>query len=356
MEDRENKTEEATPKRLRDAKKKGQVAKSGDLNSAVSFFIFTVLIGALGQYILNNSLKFLKNSLYVDYGININLSNLKVIGINSILQFFILVSPIAIIAIISGVIINLIQTGFIFTTEPLKPDFKRLNPIEGFKNIFSKKAIFTLGKNLAKLILVFYLTYKNLSKSVMALINSGNLGTEKLFYFFIKFIKDLSLNIAIIMLILGIVDYVFERREYKKNLRMSKQEIKDEFKEMEGSPEIKAARQQRQRQIAMGRMMSNIKDGTVVVTNPTHIAVVIRYDSNIDEAPIVVAKGAGYIAEKIKEVAKEHNIPIMENKPLARTMYKEVEIGDYVPVELYKAIAEILALVYEMEEKNKGKI
>lgn len=170
------------------------------------------------------------------------------------------------------------------------------------------------------------------------------------------FIKDLSLNIAVIMLILGIIDYVFERREYKKNLRMSKQEIKDEFKEMEGSPEIKAARQQRQRQIAMGRMMSSIKDGTVVVTNPTHIAVVIRYDSNIDEAPIVVAKGGvGYIAEKIKEVAKENDIPIMENKPpLARTMYKEVEIGgDYVPVELYKAIAEILALVYEMEEKKQ---
>lgn len=356
MEDRENKTEEATPKQLRDAKKKGQVAKSGDLGSAVSFFIFTLLIGALGQYILNNSLRFLRNSLYIDYGISLDLRRLRAMGINNIVQFLILIFPTTIIALISGIIVNLFQTGFIFTKEPLKPDLKRLNPIEGFKNIFSKKALFTLTKNFGKLILAFYLTYKNLSKSAMAIVNSGNLGTEKLFYFFMEFIKALSLNIAIIMLVLGVIDYIFERREYKKNLRMSKQEIKDEFKEMEGSPEIRAARLQRQRQIAMGRMMTHIEDATVVVTNPTHIAVVLRYDSDIDQAPIVVAKGAGHIAQKIKEIAKKFDVPIMENKPLARTMYKKVDIGEYVPMELYKAVAEILALVYDMKEKNKGKI
>lgn len=356
MEDKENKTEEATPKRLRDAKKKGQVAKSGDLISAVSLFIFTILTGVLGQYVFTNGLKLLKNSLSIDYGINLSFTNLRPILINSVIQYFILFAPIAIIAMILGIIINLVQTGFIFTTEPLKPDFKRLNPIEGFKNIFSKKSMFTLGKNMAKLVLVFYMTYRNLSKSIVKLINSGDIGSSKLFYFFIDFIKDLSLNIAFVMLMLGIVDYVFERREYKKNLRMSKQELKDEYKEMEGNPEVKAARQQRQRQIAMGRMMTSIEDSTVVVTNPTHIAVVLKYDSEVDQAPKVVAKGAGHIAEKIKEIAREHDIPIMENKPLARAMYKKVEIGDYLPVELYKAVAEILAMVYEMKRKNKGKI
>lgn len=356
MEDKENKTEEATPKRLRDAKKKGQVAKSGDLISAVSLFIFTILTGVLGQYVFTNGLKLLKNSLSIDYGINLSFTNLRPILINSVIQYFILFAPIAIIAMILGIIINLVQTGFIFTTEPLKPDFKRLNPIEGFKNIFSKKSMFTLGKNMAKLVLVFYMTYRNLSKSIVKLINSGDIGSSKLFYFFIDFIKDLSLNIAFVMLMLGIVDYVFERREYKKNLRMSKQELKDEYKEMEGNPEVKAARQQRQRQIAMGRMMTSIEDATVVVTNPTHIAVVLKYDSEVDQAPKVVAKGAGHIAEKIKEIAREHDIPIMENKPLARAMYKKVEIGDYLPVELYKAVAEILAMVYEMKRKNKGKI
>ncbi|MEW8973749.1 MAG: flagellar biosynthesis protein FlhB [Tissierellaceae bacterium] len=356
MEDKENKTEEATPKRLRDAKKKGQVAKSGDLISAVSLFIFTILAGVLGQYVFTNGLKLLKNSLSIDYGINLSFTNLRPILINSVVQYFILFAPIAIIAMILGIIINLVQTGFIFTTDPLKPDFKRLNPIEGFKNIFSKKSMFTLGKNMAKLVLVFYMTYRNLSKSIVKLINSGDIGSSKLFYFFIDFIKDLSLNIAFVMLMLGIVDYVFERREYKKNLRMSKQELKDEYKEMEGNPEVKAARQQRQRQIAMGRMMTSIEDSTVVVTNPTHIAVVLKYDSEVDQAPKVVAKGAGHIAEKIKEIAREHDIPIMENKPLARAMYKKVEIGEYLPVELYKAVAEILAMVYEMKRKNKGKI
>lgn len=356
MEDKENKTEEATPKRLRDAKKRGQVAKSADLNSAVSFFVFTLLIGLLGPYVLNNGLVFMKNSLNTNFQVDMSLSNLRAMFLNNIIQYLIFFVPFGIIAMIIGIVVNLVQVGFLFTTDPLKPDIKRLNPIEGFKNIFSKKSMFTLAKNMAKLILVFYMTYRNLSKSINQLFNSGNIGTEKLFYFLLDFIKSLSFNIALVMLALGIVDYVFQRREHRKNLRMSKQEIKDEHKEMEGSPEVKAARQQRQRQLAMGRMMTNIEESTVVITNPTHIAVVLRYDSQKDQAPIVTAKGAGYVAEKIKEKAKENNVPIMENKSLARTMYKRVEIGDHVPMDLYKAIAEILAVVYQMKEKTKGKI
>jgi flagellar biosynthesis protein FlhB len=158
------------------------------------------------------------------------------------------------------------------------------------------------------------------------------------------------------MLALAVIDFIFEKREFKKNLRMSKQEIKDEYKEMEGNPQIKSARQQKQRQLAMSRMMSSVPSSTVVVTNPTHIAVAIRYDTDKDKAPLVIAKGTDYLANKIKEIAKENNIPIMENKPLARTIYKEVEIGEYIPVELYKAVAEILALVYQLREKNKGRI
>lgn len=356
MEDRENKTEEPTPKRLRDARQKGQVAKSADLNAAVSFFAFTLLIGVLGPYVLNNGLNFMKNSLNVNFSQGLSISNLRSILLNNIVKYFMFFGPFGLIAIVIGIVINLIQVGFLFTVDPLKPDIKRLNPIEGFKNIFSKKSIFTLGKNIGKLILVFYMTYRNLSGSINELFNSGNIGTEKLFYFVLEFIKDLSFNIAMIMLILGIVDYIFERRDHRKNLRMSKQEIKDEHKEMEGNPEVKGVRRERQRQLSMGRMMANIEDSTVVVTNPTHIAVVLRYDSEREDAPIVTAKGTEYIAEKIKEKAKENNIPIMEDKPLARSMYKRVEIGQYVPMDLYKSIAEILAIVYQMEERNKGRI
>lgn len=354
MADKESKTEDASPKRLRDAKKKGQVAKSADLNSAISFFVFTLLIGVLGTYVFQNTYIYLKNALNVNRYRDIFFSNK--IFVDSIGQYTILLFPFAAIAVFMGIVVNLLQTGFLFTTHPLKPDFKKLNPIEGFKNIFSSKSLFTLFKNLAKLSLVFFMTYKNLSSSIKLIINSGNIGTGKLFNFFLDLLKSLSFNIAIVMLGIALVDWIFQRREYKKNLKMSKQEIKDEYKEMEGSPEIKQARQRRQREIAMGRMMQDIPDSDVVITNPTHIAIALRYDKDKDMAPVVRAKGVDHVAKKIKGVAKENKIPIIENKPLARAMYKKAEIGEYVPVELYKAIAEILVMVKEIEKKNRGKI
>lgn len=356
MNDKDNKTEEATPKRLRDAKKKGQVAKSGDLSASASLFVFIMFSGVLGNYIFSNSLKFLKISLERDYTILITKANLGSIFIKNIIYFGVLILPSALIAVVIGIVINLVQTGFIFSTAPLKPDIKRLNPIEGFKGIFSKKSMFNLIKNILKLVLVFYMTYNNLAKNIKQVINSGNIGTEKIFFFLVGFVKDLAFNIAMVMFILSIVDYVFQRRDFKKNLRMTKQEVKDEFKEMEGNPELKSFRASKQRQIAMSRMMSSIKESTVVVTNPTHIAVVLRYNSKMDKAPIVTAKGADYLAEKIKEVARINKIPIMENRELARAMYKKVEIGEQVPVDLYKAVAEIMAVVYQIQEKNKGKI
>ena len=356
MEDKENKTEEATSKRLSDARKKGQVAKGEDLSAAVSFVVFGSMITVLGQFILKNSLSFMNNSMRFNPKLNLTASNVGTMLINSIIQFGFLLFPFALIAVTIGVIVNLVQVGFLFTTTPLKPDFKRLNPIEGFKNIVSKKAMFKLVKNIMKLGLVFYMTYKNLSKSIVMVPNAGHVGTEKLFPYMLDFVKGLSMDIAILMFILAVIDYVFQRRSFKKDQRMSKQEIKDEYKEMEGNMQFKQARQQKHRQLAMSQMMGNIPDSTVVITNPTHLAVVLRYDTTKDSAPIVTAKGADFIAKKIREIAKENKIPIMENKELARAMYKQVEIGDQVPVELYKTIAEILAIVYQMKEKNKRKI
>lgn len=356
MEDRENRTEEATPKRLREAREKGQVAKSGDLNAAVFFFIFTILAGVLSQYILKNALNYLEYALSGDFHISLSSNNVASLLLNHMIRFVIFLLPFILIVLVVGIGVNLMQIGFIFTFEPIKPDLKRLNPIEGFKNLFSKKAFFGLIKNILKLSLVLYLAYSSLNKSINSVINSSKLGSQKLFPFFVDFAKNVAFNIAIVMLLLGILDFVVERREYKKNLRMSVRELKDEFKEMEGSPEIKTARQQRQRQLAMTRMMSTIETATVVVTNPTHIAVVLRYDTKIDKAPLVLAKGVDYLANRIKEKAKEYDIPIMEDKALARVMYDKVEIGDYIPLELYKAIAEILAHIYQMKERNKGRI
>ncbi len=357
MSDKDTKTEEATPKRLSDARKKGQIPKSQDLNAAVSLLVFTMLASLLGQYLYTNGQVYMKNYFSIDMStIDLTAANAGTLLMNSIVQYGIFVFPFMAIAVLMGYLVNIVQTGFLFTSEPLKPDIKKLNPIEGFKNIVSTKAMFNLVKNLLKLILVFYIAFNNLMDSAKQILNAGNIGTEKLFFFLMDFVKELTMDIVIVMIILGVADFVMQKWNHKKDLRMSMQEIKDEYKEMEGNPQVKAARQQKQRELAMGRMMADIPSSTVVVTNPTHIAVVLRYDTEIDQAPIVTAKGADHLAEKIKEVAREHNIPILENKPLARTMYKDVEVGQYVPMELYKAIAEILALVYEMNKKKKFKI
>ncbi len=355
MQDKHSKTEEATPKRLRDSKKKGQTAKSGDLNSAVSFLIFAIFLGVLGQHLFASSFEMIRATLRTDvYSLSPRLAG--AILIQGVMRFFMIFMPFGVIAVFSGIVTNLAQVGFIFSVEPIKPDFKRLNPIEGFKNIFSSKAIFNLFKSILKLVVVSFITYKGLSRIIMQVVNAGQLGTEKLFPFFIGVVRGLSINIAALMIILGIIDFIFQKREFKKNLKMTKQEIKDEYKQMEGDPKIKSARQQRQREMSMQRMMSQVKTSDVIIANPTHIAIALRYRQGVDKAPVVTAKGVDYMAQKIKAKGAENKIPVIENKPLARTMYGKVEPGNFVPVELYQAVAEILALVYQMEKDKKGKI
>ncbi len=356
MSDKHSKTEMPTPKRLRDAKKKGQVAKSSELVPAVSLVAFAMTAMFLAKMLLTRSLAFVKSSLSTDFGMTINQSMAKVIVGKGIGNLLITVLPYITIAFLLGIIVNVAQVGFMFTLFPLKPDIKRINPIEGFKNLFSKKAVFNLAKSLAKLILVFYLAYKALSGSVPKIMNAGEIGTEKLFLFFVEFVKDMVIDIGFVMLGLAAVDYVFQRKEFIDNQKMTKQEIKDEYKEMEGNPEVRQKRMARQRQIAMSRMMANIPQSDVVITNPTHLAVAIRYDKDKDSAPIVMAKGADHLAAKIREMAKENKIPVMENKELARAIYAESEVGEYIPIELYQAVAEILALVYRLKEMNKRKI
>lgn len=352
MQDKHAKTEDATPKRLRDSRKKGQVSKSGDLNSAVSFLVFALLLGALGDYLLTNSIEFITLALSQDVGSGLTETNVGTILVQNVMKILLIFMPFGLIAVFIGVATNVVQVGFLFTAEPLKPDFKRLNPVEGMKNIFSKKALFNMFKSIMKLLIVTYLTYTGLQKVMKPIMNLGGVGVEKLFGFFMDTVSTLSVSIATFMIILGVVDFIFQKRDYKKNLMMTKQEIKDEYKQMEGDPKIKSKRQQRQREMSMARTMQSVEASTVIITNPTHIAIALRYEQGKDEAPVVMAKGLDYMAMKIREKAKEMGIPIIENKPLARSMYYKVEPGSSVPVEMYQAIAEILALVFTMN-KNK---
>lgn len=354
MEDKHSKTEEATPKKVSDSKKKGHVPKSADFNSALSSLVFAMLLGSLGEHLFSRSLETLRASLRTGFGASLSVGEIQRLLLQSLARFSIIFLPFALLAVILGIVSNLIQVGFIFSAKPITPDFKRLNPLEGFKNIFSMKSLFTMVKSVLKLVIVSWITYQGLKEIMVQITNAGQMGIEKLYPFFFDIIKTLSLSIAKIMIVLGVVDFVVQKRDFKKNLRMTKEEIKTEYKQMEGDPKIKSARQQKQREMSRRRTLKNVEQASVIITNPTHIAIALRYELGKDQAPMVVAKGVDYMAQKIKEKAKEKGIPIIENKPLARAMYPKVEEGSFVPVELYQAIAEILALVYQMEKNKSG--
>lgn len=355
MSDKDGKTEKPTPKKLNDAKKKGQIPKSQDLSSAISFTIFAFLLTVLLSYTFENAYILFKN--YFSSNLNLmNLDNeLSALGLNSILLFALLVGPAVIIAFLSAYIGNLIQVGFIFVTESLKPDLKRMNPVSNLKNIFGKKALFGLAKNIAKMAAIMYIIYSSLDESVFPLLNLSSLGIEKTFFVFLDLLRSIVIKISIFLVVLGVADYFYQRYEHTNQLKMTKQEIKDEYKEMEGDPEIKGKRKQRHRELISGSIQS-VQDASVIITNPTHLAIAIRYDLDQDEVPIVLVKGADHMAKLIREKAKEHDVVIIENKPIARSLYKTTDAGEAIPFDMYQALAEILALIYQLEENKKGKI
>ena len=346
-----DKTEEATGKKLSDARKKGQIPRSKDVGIAFSMLVCTLLLsvgtGFIGKTLKDVMIYFLETGILQ----TVDENSLKSIISLSILKAGLCVMILAIPIMIGGVAAGLAQTRFLFTTEPLKPNFKKLNPISGFKNMFSKKSVADLFKNLAVVSVIGYLGYKYVVDNFQAIMQIGNLYLPQLGTEVMKLVVGIFKQITIALIIIAAIDYFVQIRFYNKDMKMSKQEVKDEYKQMEGDPQIKGKIKQKQREMAMSRMMSQVPDATVVITNPTHLAVAIKYEDGKMDAPKVVAKGADNMALKIKEVAKENNVTIMENKPLARMLYEQVEIDSDVPQEMYQAVAEILAMVYKMKNK-----
>lgn len=357
MSDKDGKTEKATPKRLSDAKKKGQIPKSQDLSSAISFALFAFLLTQILTYTLEFSFVFFKN--YFSKGFNpANIQNdLSHLGVNVVIIFLLLVGPALVLAFASAYIGNLIQVGFVFISESLKPSLDKLNPISNLKNIFGKQALFGLVKNIAKMGVVIYIVYSSADMLIGPILHISNVGTEKIFYIMIELARSVGLKISIFLVVLGIADYVFQRYQHTSQLKMTKQEIKDEYKEMEGDPQIKQQRKQRHHEMMNGNIR-DVSEATVVITNPTHLAIAIRYErgGTGDEVPMVLVKGADKRAEQMKEMAKEADIPMVENVPVARHLYKNAEAGQPIPMEMYQAVAEILALIFQLEESKKHKI
>jgi flagellar biosynthetic protein FlhB len=345
------KTEKATPKKRQEARKKGQVVKSQEINTAVTLFMALLACKLFAGMIVQSFLSFLRTDLTEYVSLTMTPENLHALFKEGILLFAKMGLPVAGIVLLSGLAISYLQVGSILTLEPLKPDLQKLNPIVGIKRMWSMRSLVDLLKAILKIGLIGYVAYDALVSNVRSFDHLVDMDVFSI----LSFIGDnaLSLMWKMVLMFMGlaVLDYAYRWYEYEKELRMSKQEVKEEFKSIEGNPMIKRKIKERQRAIAMRRMMQDLKKADVVITNPTHYAVALQYDAKSMNAPVVLAKGMNELALRIKKMAREHDIVLVENRPLAQTLYKTTDIGETIPPELFQAVAEVLAYVYRLKRK-----
>ena len=348
----EEKTEKASPKKKQDSRKKGQVMQSREINTAAALMASVLALKYSGGFMfrtITEATYFFRDLFYTD------ILNESIGGYKVLLYIIMYVTKAVVIVIgvgfVAAFITNKLQVGNLFTTETLKIKPERLNPIEGFKRMFSMRTFVELVKSLLKIGIVGFVGYSYLAKNIGLVLKSQQLVPIQFSYMIFELSINLAIRMTFAITVIAILDFFYQRYDYDKNLKMSKQEVKEEYKQSEGDPQIKSKIKEKQRQAAMRRMMQEIPKADVIITNPTHFAVAVKYDEDKFEAPYVVAKGKNLIAQNIKQKARETSIPIVENKPLAQALYKEVEIGQMISPQLYEAVAEILAYVYSLKEK-----
>ena len=347
---KDQKTEEPTSKRVTDTEKKGNFAHSKEINS--SFILLAALLGfmILGEQSTRNVMGSWTDMFAESWTLQLSPEELYKVTANAMQAFVKIVGPFLIIIMLAGVMSNLLQIGGLrFSSHPLVPKFNKLNPLAGFGRIFSKNSVMELFKSLFKVGIISVISYyviKSHWKEIPPLMGFG-VGQVLSFMGFVAL--EIIFNVLLVMIFLSLLDFTFQKFTYLENLRMTKQEVKEERKESDGNPQVKQRIRTVQMQMARKRMMSAVPEADVIVTNPTHISIAIKYDTENFAAPLVVAKGVGPIAMRIREIAKENGIPLVEDKPLARTLNKTVEVGQMIPASLYKAVAEILAYVYKLK-------
>jgi len=349
-----DKTEKATPKKRQDARKKGQVLQSREISSAMVLIFVFISLRIFGGHIYNQLASFTKKILaeYPKVEDLYTINNLTGLFIDTAVVLLKTMGPIFAVAIITGLIAGYAQVGFLFTMETLKFKFSRINPVNGVKRVFSTQGAVELVKAIFKIIIIGYVAYAYLNSQKASVLNLMNMDVMDTALYIATTSLSVAIRICVVLIILAVLDYGYQWWRYEKDLRMTKQEIKEEYKQTEGNPEIKSRIKQKQRQISMRRMLHDVPKADVVITNPTHYAVAIKYDAETSDAPVVVAKGQDFIAIRIKDVARENSIEIVENRQLARTLYETVDIGQAVPPELYQAVAEVLAFVYSLKKSS----
>ncbi len=351
------KTEEPTSKKLSDARKEGQVAKSKEVTSAfellAAFLMMRFFMQYIGTVLVGNIYDIYSQiPTYVKlYEGHIQSQTFRMLFVQSLLRILQIIAPFLIVGFLVAFITNLLQVKWKVTTKPLRPKFSKLNPVNGFKRFFSPNSLVELVKSVLKLTLIGYVVKSYLEKNMPSIFQLYDISLNQGIVQVGILVINLGIRISLFYMLIAAADYVYQKIKFKKDMKMTKQEVKDEYKNAEGDPQVKSKQRQRMMEASRRRMMQQLPEADVVITNPTHYAVAIKYEPELYDAPFVVAKGADYLAQKIKDVAKENRIEIVENKPLARMLYANVDVGSVVPPELYQAVAEVLAFVYHLKGK-----
>jgi flagellar biosynthetic protein FlhB len=354
-EDNGDKTEAPTPRRRQEARDQGNIARSADLTAAMLLVGITLLISFSGTRIIDALRKLVESGLSGQLTLN-GIRDLSPLMIGTTTHMMVAMLPMLVGTLLIAIFANWLQVGFHPNLKKLQPKFP-FNPITGVKKLFGGgRGPVQMGMNILKLLLVGFVAYTAIAGKIATIVGIANLDVMQIFSLCAGLVYNITLRIGMVLLILSLLDFVYQKWKHEQDLKMTKQEVKDEMKRMDGDPKIKARRRQIQMQQAMKRIQTTVPTADVIVTNPTHFAIALKYDGDKMNAPRVVAKGADFLALKIREIAAEHGIPIIERPPLARALYKLCEVGHEIPEQFYSAVAEILAYVFELSGKAKRRL
>lgn len=349
-ENKDQKTEEPSAKRIQDAEERGNFAHSRELTSAFILMMAILAFTLGGSFVTKKMMATWHNLISQAHTVEPTIPAMRELLAWIVQNVLTILSPILLSIMVGGIVVNLMQTGGLkFSGHPLIPKFNKLNPISGTQRMFSMVALMELFKSLFKVTLISLIAFFTIKSHFSEIPAMTDFGVGQILTFMGRVGLEIMIQVLLALIVLAFIDYLFQRFTYMKNLRMTKQEVKDERKDTEGSPQVKQRIRSVQLEMMRRRMMAAVPEADVIVTNPTHYSIAIKYDRNRHDAPVVVAKGMGPVALRIREIARENDVPLVEDKPLARLLYKTVDIGQYIPAELYRAVAEILAYVYRLK-------
>ncbi|MDZ7642546.1 MAG: flagellar biosynthesis protein FlhB [Desulfurivibrio sp.] len=347
----QEKTEEPTERRLQEARQKGDIAKSQEVPSAAVLLAGVITLYFTGEYMFERITGLMQ--FYFDnlHAINVTPANMTAISKQAMLVIYAMLWPLMLAVFLAALIANYLQVGFLFTAEKITPKLEKIDPLQGLGRLFSKQTLNNAFKSIAKFALVGYIAYREIMGALPELLPLADKAPYPILIFMVETAFWIFLKCAVLFILIALTDYAFQRWQFMEKMKMTKQDMQDESKQSEGDPHVKGRIRSIQMEMAKKRMMAEVPEADVVITNPTHLAVAIKYNALTMKAPEVLAKGAGVVAGKIKEIAQEHQIPVVEDKPLAQALYQNVEIGDSIPENLFQAVAEVLAYVYNLKGK-----